>query len=166
METCGVIFNEKEIITADKILECFPQGIRRDLEIIGVPLRACIGIQAFYNNQTREYSGVSFYAPPYSKVSGPPHDTLKYVLACADGTVNCSGGQLILSAKDIDFIYSNFNITRSSGSVKKGQIVGTVSLSTNSLTDMQEIGYGVTLMGFKSGKVVDIASMLRNIPHL
>ena len=166
METCGVIFNEKEIITQNGIYDCFNQGIPRDKEIMGVPLRACIGMRCFYNEQTREYSGASFYAPPYSKISGPPHDVLKYVLAVQDGVVHAGGGQLVLATETTDFIYTNFNITRWSGSVKKGQILGTVSLSQDPITGMNEVGYGVTLMGYRDGKVVDLVSMLRNIPHI
>lgn len=166
MNTCGVIFNENEIVTQDGIYRCFPQGIDPSKELMGVPLRACIGMQCFYNEQTREYSGASFYAPPYSKISGPPHDILKYVLAVQDGAVHAGGGQLVLTAENIDFIYTNFNITRWSGYVKKGQILGTVSLSQDPITGMDEVGYGVTLMGYRDGKIIDIVSLLRNIPHI
>lgn len=166
MESCNVFFDENEIVTFDGVYNCFPQGIARDKETIGVPLRACIGMQCFYNEQTREFSGANFYAPPYAKASGPPHDILKYVLAVSDGTVHAGSGQLVLSTSNTDFIYSNFNIVRWSGYVKKGMILGTVKLSQDPITGMNEVGYGVSLTGYSNGKVIDIASMIRNVPHL
>lgn len=156
--TCGLTFHEKEIIKPGDILTCHTQRI--DKEIIGIPLRACIGIQSFYDKIEMKHTGVTFYAPPKNRPSDEPHENLKFVLACTDGMVRVVNGELILINDKTIYIYSNLNISKSSGTVKKGQIIGTVKFIEGGF------GYGVNLRAYKNGETISINKLIANIPNI
>lgn len=156
----GRTFHKDEVILIDEVLECYPQGIPE--EQMGVPLRATAGIQAFFDKTTREYRGVTFYAPPgeESDIGGEPWKGLKYVLASNDGTIKYANGQIILVTSNLILIYTNFTPVRWSGSVKKGQIMGYVNEIPNG------IGYGVNIQAFSGGSVARVEDYIRNIPYV
>lgn len=163
----GLEFDESVEIKNDMILRCHPQLVPLEEERYGVPLRATSGYQCIYDNLYREFKGLIFYAPPYipaiRKIDeeidpmGSPHDTLKYVLASFDGTLKPYKNGVCLIANGITFVYDNLNILKSSGSVKKGAIIGTVKKVETGL------GYGVSIIAYKGGKVWNIQNELFNI---
>ena len=156
----GRTFHKDEVVLIGEVLECYPQGISN--EQMGVPLRATAGIQSFFDKVTREYRGVTFYAPPdeNNDNGGEPWTGLKYVLAVNDGTVKYANGQVILITSDLTFIYSNFTPVRWGGNVKKGQILGYV----NDISD--GLGYGVSIQAYSGGNIVRIEDYIRNIPYI
>lgn len=156
----GRTFYKNEVILIDEVLDCYPQGITN--ELIGVPLRATAGIQAFFDKTTREYRGITFYTPPgdNSDIGGAPWDGLKYVLASNDGSLKYANGQLILITSTFTFIYTNLTPVRWNGNVKKGQIIGYVNEIKNG------IGYGVNVQAFLNGNIVKIEDYIKNIPYI
>lgn len=152
----GLSFLENEQIKSDEILTCHPQKMEK--ERIGVPLRVTVGYQCFYDKKLRTFQGMTFYAPSNSYLNGPPRDQFKYVLACIDGDLKTVNGELCLISGDKTIIYSHFLITKGSGKVKKGQIIGNVQAIPNGY------GWGVSLRAYKGSTLWNIEKDYFNIP--
>ena len=160
IRVCGLEFYEKEDIQEDMILTCHPQMVG-DSERIGVPLRATEGYQCIYSKKTMKFGSIAFYAPPKEESGGATYDNLKYVLACLNGNLSVLNGDLVLKDPCNTIVYSNLNILKSSGSVRKGQILGTVKAIPPEIG----YGYGVILKGYKNdSEVWDIQKDIHNIP--
>lgn len=163
----GLEFDEEVEIKNDMILRCHPQLVPEEEECYGVPLRATAGYQCIYDVLYKVFKGLIFYAPVHvpslirtdMKIDpfGPPHDTLKYVLASFDGMLKPYGSGVCLIANGVTFVYDNLNIIKASGFVKKGAIIGTVKKVDGGL------GYGVSVIAYKDGKVWNIQQELLNI---
>lgn len=164
---CGLQFHEDEKINPSDILRCHPQLTHGGEELLGIPLRVTVGFQCIYDKVYREYQGVTFYAPVhFSRLrsennmehNGKPLENLSYVLASYDGTLTKYKDGVCLVSDERTLIYSNLNVLKSSGTIKKGGIIGTVKLVDH------EYGYGVTLRGYKGGKIWNIPNDIMNIP--
>lgn len=163
----GLEFHEDEIIKDDTILKCHPQKIEN--EAYGVPLRLTAGYQCFYDKLHRTFAGLTFYAPPKvdddvkfdnADLTAAPADNFSYVLASFDGKLHSVNGEIVLSDGEKAMIYSHFNPTKTSGSVKKGAIIGRVAKVPGGY------GYGVSVRAYKGGSIWDIERELYNIKCL
>lgn len=155
---------ENEKITPDTILHCHTQKVME--ERFGVPLRLTSGYQCFYDKLHRTFAGLTFYAPADTynvykmntvDPKGKPHQQFSYVLASFDGKLSMVNGEVVLSDGSKALIYSHFSPTKTSGNVKKGAIIGSVGNIPGGL------GYGVSIRGFKGGKVWDLQADIINI---
>ena len=155
---------ENEKITNNTILTCHPQRVAE--ERFGVPLRLTAGYQCFYDKLHRLFVGLTFYAPVNAQgvedkdklnPSDKPHQQFSYVLASFDGKLTMVNGELVLSDGSKALIYSHFSPTKTSGNVKKGAIIGNVSKVPGGL------GYGVSIRGYKGGKIWDLQRDIINI---
>lgn len=153
---------EDEKITPNTILTCHPQKVME--EHYGVPLRLSVGYQCFYDKLYRDFAGLTFFAPPdvssqkkktEKDMFAKPHQQFSYVLASFDGSLSTSNGDVVLKGDKGVLIYSDFSPTKTSGSVKKGAIIGTVGKVS--------YGYGVSVRGFKNGLVWNLQADLANI---
>lgn len=158
---------EDEKITPNTILTCHPQFSKE--EHFGVPLRVTVGYQCFYDKLHRLFAGLTFYAPVDTSILGKsknfdsidptskPHQQFSYVLASFDGKLTMVNGELVLSDGSKALIYSHFSPTKTSGNVKKGAIIGSVAKIPGGY------GWGVSVRGFKGGKVWDLQRDIYNI---
>lgn len=149
-------FLEEEKITSTTLLTCHPQNVR--LEAIGVPVRVTVGYQCFYDVKFRTFQGMTFYAPSSGPLGSAPRDMFKYVLACMDGELKVVGKSLCLIGGGKTIMYDHLQMTKTSGKVKKGTIIGNVQSIPNGY------GYGVSIRGYKGGAIWNIVNEIFNIP--